>query len=215
MNSNFLKSLFPFREIPDSELLEIQQELTFSVSEFEKNDVILSNEHYEREIGFVLSGKCEVRRRRLKEDILLQSLGKNDSFGILTLFSREEYPTVVISKGRTEVLFIPRDQFLLCLNRHPNVSMNVMTFLASRIVFLNKKIATLSGATVEEKVRQYIIFEYNSLGEQFAFNASRVAELLNIGRASLYRALDSLMEQDIISLSEKTIFIKRPDALKG
>ena len=215
MDKSILKKLFPFTELENDVLEQIYGELTFETISYHKNDIILSNDCYECMIGFVLSGKCEVRRKRLKENILLQTLNPFDSFGILTLFSKEEYPTDIIAKTKTEILFIPKQSFLSCIYKHPEVCMNVMTFMASRIQFLNRKIAILSGTNVEEKVRQYIIFQQKEFGEQFTFNASQVSVLLNIGRASLYRVLDALQEADIIEVKEKIIFVKRPEALKG
>ena len=215
MNKAVFKRLFPFSNISDAELQSILNELSYRITTFEKNEIVLSCDHYDCELGFLLSGKCEVRRKRLKENILLQNLSQYDSFGILTLFSNEDYPTVISAKCKTQILFIQKERFLECLKRHPEVSMNVMTFLADRIQFLNKKIATLSGTTVEEKVRQYILFQYNEFGERFSFNASRVADLLNIGRASLYRAIDSLQEEGLLELDDKIIYITHPDVLKG
>lgn len=215
MSFNTLIHLFPFFGIDEKELLSIQNELSFNIVSYEKNDIVLSKDNYSCEIGFILSGECAVYKKRQKEDIPLQSLKKYDSFGILTLFSAEEYPTLIITKKKTRILFIKKDEFLACLKKHFTVSMNVMVFLTDRIQFLNKKIATLSGASVEEKVLQYISIQSKEFGEQFSFNHSRVAALLNIGRASLYRVLNKLQDDGIIELNEKTILIKRKNALKG
>lgn len=215
MPNNVLIHLFPFSGIDEKELLSIQDELSFEIMSYEKNDIILSKDNYLCEIGFILSGECAVYKKRRKDDIPLQTMKKYDSFGILTLFSKEEYPTFIVAKKKTRVLFIKKESFLACLKIHSAVSMNVMVFLADRIQFLNKKIATLSGASVEEKVLQYISIRTKESGEQFSFNFSQVATSLNIGRASLYRALDKLQADGIIEINEKSILIKRKDALKG
>ena len=210
-----LSQFFPFVNIDKNELLEIQNKLIFRVVAFENGDTVLSNENYNNEIGFIISGKCDVYHERSKENILLHSLEKNDTFGILTLFSDEEYPTLIVSKKRTKVLFIEQASFLTCLAEHSVISLNVMSFMAGRIQFLNKKIATLCGASVEDKVKQYLIVQMKEHGASFPFNASRASSSLNIGRASLYRALDRLISDDVISLIDKKIYVMRPEALKG
>ncbi len=215
MNITTLGKLFPFIGLDEKELHSIVKELSFLTHTFEKDEVILSRDNFECEIGFLLSGECEVRRKRLKEDIILHSLKRYDSFGVLTLFSKEDYPTLIVAKKRTKVLIIKKESFLSCLNNHPSICMNVITFLASRIQFLNNKIATLSGASVEEKVKQFLFLQVQEFGTQFTLNASRVSVLLNIGRASLYRIIDKLQKDEIIDVNEKTIYIKRPEALKG
>ena len=215
MNLIKFTRLFPFRNIEQEDLDKIVKLLHCDEIIYERNEIVLSKDKFDSHIGFILSGECEVYKQRIKNKILIQTLKSQDSFGILTLFSEEEFPTTIVAKKRSKILYIDKSSFLFVLNSFPVVAFNVMTFMAERIQFLNKKISTLSGATVEERVKQFLLIRSKEAGELFDFNASRVAESLNIGRASIYRALDKLIENDMIEIQNGKIFIKRQEALKG
>ena len=207
MDLKIIKQLFPFDHLDDSKLAPLTDGLIFKISEYAKNDTILSYEKSQERIGFVLDGECAVYKAREKDDILLRNLKKTDSFGILTLFSQEEFPTLVKAKKSCRILFITKPDFLSLIHSDSQIAMNVISFLADKVSFLNKKIAMLSGATVEEKVENYLNVQYKAFGEQFAFNAAAVACQINIGRASLYRVLRKLEESGIIILDTKKITI--------
>ena len=207
MDLQILQNFFPFKNIDEEVIEQLVKEIMLQIKTYRKNDQILSNESNDQKLGFVLDGECAVYKKREKDDILLQTLKKNGSFGILSLFCNEEYPTLIIAKKTTNVLFIKRDDFISLIYASPQLAINVITFLASKVSFLNKKIATLSGATVEEKIENYLLIQYKEYGQTFPFNAARVAGQINVGRASLYRVLHKLEENKIIELGYKKITI--------
>lgn len=207
MNITALKKFFVFENLSEDELIRLTDSLSLEERSYEKNETILSDDVQQKKIGFVISGECAVYKSREKKDILLQTLRANDSFGILTLFTEDEYPTIIVAKKPSTVVFISKNDFINLIHASSKIALNVISFLSNKVSFLNKKIATLSGATVEEKVDNYLQIQYKSCGDEFYFNAAVVAGQINIGRASLYRILRKLEENQIIELKNKTIKI--------
>lgn len=207
MNITALKKFFVFENLSEDELIRLTGSLSLEERSYEKNETILSDDVQQKKIGFVISGECAVYKSREKTDILLQTLKANDSFGILTLFTEDEYPTIIVAKKPSTVVFISKNDFINLIHASSKIALNVISFLSNKVSFLNKKIATLSGATVEEKVDNYLQIQYKSCGDEFYFNAAVVAGQINIGRASLYRILRKLEENQIIELKNKTIKI--------
>ncbi len=213
---NFLTNLFIFRGVESETLLKILSEINPELICYSSKDVIFEPQDYEHKIGFVLSGECQIER--VKEDgntIPLNSVKPSDSFGILAVLSREEkFPTRIIAKKASDILFIKDTDFYLMINKYPMISMNVIDFLASKIAFLNDKIATFASDSVEEKLQKLLLSEYKKHGEAFPFNCKKSAETLNIGRASLYRAITALCDNGIIKLENKKIYILDPLGLE-
>lgn len=209
MNIIALKKFFVFENLSEDELIRLTGSLSLEERSYEKNETILSDDVQQKKIGFVISGECAVYKSREKKDILLQTLRANDSFGILTLFTEDEYPTIIVAKKPSTVVFISKNDFINLIHASSKIALNVISFLSNKVSFLNKKIATLSGATVEEKVDNYLQIQYKSCGDEFYFNAAVVAGQINIGRASLYRILRKLEENQIIELKNKTIKITK------
>ena len=147
----------------------------------------------------------------MKNELVLNTLKKGDSFGILSVFSNEPYPTAVIAKKETKILFLNHEDLDLLIEQLPAVAMNVIRFLAGRVTFLNRKVATLGGATVEDKCIAFLKEEYQKNGSHFPFSISGVARKIRAGRASLYRALASLEEKGILVYRNNAVDILHPD----
>ena len=205
-----LKGSFLFSGLNESEILRILNENPPSVRCFKRGDLIYSSANGEGSVGFVLSGRCEIRLDRSeKGKTVLNILSDGDSFGVLSVFSDDEFPTHIYATKNSEILFFTAEQIKYFVNNYSQISTNLITFLANRISFLNKKIATFSGNRVEDRLAAFLTNESERRGSlEFPFNCNKTAEEINAGRASVYRALASLEENGLIFMSEKIIYIK-------
>ncbi len=182
-----------------------------------KGEMIYSSVSEGRLLGFVLSGSCEVRRLRSDGGhLILNTLSPGDSFGILSVFSEDDFPTSVYASRSCKLLFFTDRQIEAFILASPGISNNIIRFLASRVSFLNSKIATFSGSRVEDRLAAYLICRSRELDSMsFPFSYSRCGEQINAGRASVYRAVNALCEAGLISVSEKQVNILDPKGLGG
>ncbi len=212
--SSFFKKTFIFKDISDDIVELLLKSIKIEEKSYQKDDAIYSPDDFERKIGFVYRGECLIGRHTGGGFVPLNSITAPDSFGIVTVFSdRGEFPTVVKAKNACTVLFFPAEDVTALIEKNPQISLNVIEFLTRKINFLNDKIATFSGGSVEEKLASYILAlhkKHNSL--QFDFNKKKSSEALNCGRASLYRAIDSFEKEGFITFENKKINI---NDLKG
>lgn len=204
-----LSDSFLFRNLSENELSNLLDGNEPSLGVYKKGELIYSSASHKRLVGFVLSGGCEVRRERTEGGpVLLNMLSVGDSFGILSVFSEEEFPTRVFAAKSSEILFFTDAQILKFLAASPRVSENVIRFMAGRISFLNKRIATFSGNRVEDRLSAYLLCERDKYSkDSFPFSYVRCSEEINAGRASVYRAVASLEGDGLIGISNKTVYI--------
>lgn len=214
--SRFLKHTFLFEKMDEENIATLLSRVTTEERSYLRGELIFSPDDFEHKLGFVLDGECLVGRQSGGTFIPLNTLAKGQSFGILAVFSaRDEFPTTIIAKGACTVLFFSSEAVHTLVEESPAVSMNVIEFLARKISFLNDKITSFSGGSVEEKLAGYILElkrKHNALC--FDFNKKKSAEALNCGRASLYRAIAALEEAGYISSDSKKIIIHDPDGLE-
>lgn len=212
----FLKNTFLFDNVLPQKADRLINSIQIEEKVYHKGETIFSPEEYEKKVGFVYHGECIVGRESVGGVIPLNVAKQFDSFGIITCFSdRDEFPTMVIAKTNCSVLFIHVDALSRLIEEDHIISLNIINFLTKKISFLNDKIATFSGGTIEEKLANYILAlrkKYGSL--EFEFNKKKSAEALNCGRASLYRAIDSLKNSGYIELVDKKIIINDPQGLE-
>ena len=216
MKINELKTSFLFRGIDEEIFNDLLSASPPTVKCFKRGECIYSSKTAERLCGFVLSGKCEVRiERNDGSHTLLNSIGEGGSFGILSIYSSEEFPTHIYAVKNSEICFFTADQIGYFVNNYSQITTNLLKFYAERISFLNKKLATFSGIRVEDRLSKYLSLEREKhKSDIFPFNCQKTSEEINAGRASVYRAICSLEELGLIKLHDKQIEIIDPSGLE-
>ena len=159
-------------------------------------------------IGVILSGSLKVMSQSGKNKLTMRFLSLGEIFGVSALFSEGGYATELLSVANSKVAFFSQEFMEQLMSKDYSVAENYIRFLSDRIRFLNRKIACLAAGTVEESLALHLLDSGgNSL---YVDSFSSLAEIIGVGRASLYRALDKLESDGLIarSLHEITILDK-------
>ena len=112
------------------------------------------------------------------------------------------------------VLFMREDAVRELIMADSTAALNYITFLTDRINFLNSVIDRYTGKDVERNIRNYLYNMYRTHGSTFSMAVTDMSRRLNVGRRSVYRALDALTESGVLSRNGKTITINEPEKLK-
>lgn len=208
---NLVASSFLFQNVDEIVVERSVTDERCYQEKFEKGQVIFDETHFSRCLGIVLSGEVQVEKRTYgKNGIKMSRISPGGSFGAGTMFhERERYMTVLTAIKPTEVLFMPQELIMWLLQRNPVMTENYITYLSGRIWFLNMKISALTAGTAEQKVGLYLLEN----GEDVR-SMTELSQTLNIGRASLYRALNELEQQGLITRENRKIRVLKPDALR-
>ncbi len=167
-------------------------------------------------IGILLSGKAQVYTGSANDPILLKSLKAGELFGIANLYAEEEpFPTMIITTEPCEILFINGEAFKSFIENDTVALRNYLSFQSKKIVYLNHKIMTFTAPNAEKKLAVFLLDHEQNLVYTPSCSMSALADMLGIGRASLYRGMDHLIEHGWIEKKGKKIYIKDRDALLG
>ena len=193
------------RFLPDSSL---------SVKDFQGGDIIHSSQSPHISVGIILSGSATVEPIRAKENALLRILVSNDMFGVANLYCEDQpFPSIITAKSPSRVLFIDGACFRKLIENDTGALKAYLRFMSGKIVFLNKKISTLTAGSTEKKLAVFLAeHERDGVFPQ-SLSMSALAEMLNIGRASLYRAFDTLEKEGFVMRDGKKIIIRDKNAL--
>ncbi len=195
LSSIFENSLFTGVDTDCS--MRIFEETKAVCMEYEDGDILHSPETTEKQAGILLEGAATVTTPTPGKNTLLRFLSDGEAFGIANLFSNSPYVSVIRAQGFCRVFCIPEEAVRRLLEADKCFLYNYLAFLADRIRYLNRKIGYLTAGSAERRVALYLA----SLGEgqvQLDASISALSELLDVGRASLYRAFDKLTEDGYI-----------------
>jgi CRP-like cAMP-binding protein len=184
------------------------------VEVFERGGEIRPFAQAQPAMGLILSGKALVSKGKAQ----ISTLTKGDLFGAVNLFgSLPAAPTSVTALAKTKIFYIPRKIMQDFMRENPAVAEGYIAYLSQRVYFLTAKIAALTAGSSEARLASALMeAAYKEKGLEASIeveNISRLARDLDLGRASLYRAIDSLQNKGIISREDNKLVIKDFDSL--
>lgn len=181
---------------------------------FENGMTAYSSESGPISVGIVLDGTAHVHANGSKEPVLLRTVSVGDMFGIANLYAEAEpFPTRIIACEHCEILFLSGEACKRLIESEPTALRNFLTLQSKKIVYLNRKILTFTAGSAEKKLAVFLLDRAVNDTVTLPCSMSCLADMLGMGRASLYRAADSLEANGWIRRQDRTFVLCNADAL--
>ena len=210
LNQIFLHPFF--RNVDRQNAVRLLNSHECTVSVFREHDLILSPSSDEKKVGMLLEGEACVTTTDPSKNALLRFLRSGDLFGIANLFTNEPFVSVIRAEKKCRVFFLTEGAIRDLLETDRAFLYRYLEFLSGRICYLNRKIGYLTAGCAERRLALYLAsFERNEI--RLDASISSLSELLDIGRASLYRAFDRLAEDGHIRKDGRRIVILNLEAM--
>ena len=163
----------------------------------------------------ILDGSAAVYGVSKTQPVILNTLKKGRVFGMASLFGEKCASTSIIAKDNCTYAVISQACIEEMLKNDIGFTKNYICFLSDKIRFLNKKIAFFTSGSTEKKLAGYLLslpIEDNTV--KIEMNMTKLAQNLDIGRASLYRAFESLEANCFITRENNIIKITSPEEFR-
>lgn len=197
-----------------SDIGEINKYITkadFDMHRYHAGDNIYSPRTAKTAVGLIIRGCATVSSRDEEKNVLLRTMGEGAMFGIANLYAENiEFPTRIVAKSACEVLFIKKEAIRNLIENDKNTLRSFLAFQSNKIVYLNKKINSFTAGGAERRLSLFLLDNAVDGVYSADVSMSALAEMLDIGRASLYRAFDALEAAGCIERkNKKTIIINQ------
>jgi len=204
-----LEAIGLFRGADKAVLHDMAVDARAELVQFQRNETIYSRTRFRRSLGILLAGKAEVRKSGSGDGVLLTRITAPGLFGAASLFvDGGEYVSEITALQPCSILFLPQDLLTECMRRDFVLVENYLCFLSERVRFLNGKIDGFTQASAESRLAWYLLDISEGSGAACVpVSLKSLANVLNLGRASLYRALEALTEAGLIERDGKRIRI--------
>ncbi len=164
-------------------------------------------------LGVVLAGRVQILSADEERAVVLRTAAKGHIFGAASLFLENGAPVSrLAAREECTLLFLARDAVRALLRADPAFMDAYLRFLADRVEFLNSKIRSFTAGSAERRVALWLAERAGHSSVQGG-SLSALADTLDIGRASLYRALDKLEAQGLIARNGREIAVPDANAL--
>ena len=174
-----------------------------AVVEVGKGETAYDRTRFRRCLGVLLEGVLRVQ----KEALLISTLRQGEIFGAAALFNDEEdYPTTLTALSDCRLLLIPQEAVKWLIGASSAFAEDYVTYLSGRIRFLSSRLDAVSGERGENKLARYLFSAGQGSG-CVTQSATQLCQRIGVGRATLYRAFETLETDGTIVRQGKTIHV--------
>lgn len=184
---------------------------SFYLQSFSSGEEICSQSQNSDLVGIVIKGSATVNSSDEERSVILSTISCGAIFGIANLYAKElDFPTRVTAKNACKVILIKKDALRALIENDKDTLKNFLRFQSNKIIYLNKKINSFTAGGAERRLSLFLADNSNEGVYSAKVSMSVLAEMLDIGRASLYRAFDKLEADGLIERQDKkTITVKK------
>ncbi len=199
--SSILKSNPLFSVLSDSEIDELAK--SAQIFDCHSGENIPTKQNT---VTVIISGSVAV----MKNELLMRMLSQGSVSGVASLYGNTDAPISELRANTpTRAAVIQGDTVRSLIHKNSGFAEAYISFLTSRIRFLNSRIRAYTSGSAEAKLAFHILYSDDSQSGtvDLGVSMSALADMLNIGRASLYRACDALVARGAIKRNGSTINI--------
>lgn len=166
------------------------------------------------ELGIIARGRAGVWSVDPERRLLLRTLEKNQIFGIVGLLDGGKTPSLIKAQTPVTLLLVKRDTVRELLGIEPAFLDRYLGYLTARVRFLNQKILYLTAGQAERRLALYLLSlpRTDDGAVTIPLSMTDLADLLDLGRASLYRAIDRLSSDGFL-VKEDGLHLLHADTL--
>lgn len=181
---------------------------------FMKNEFIFQQGQRAHYYYQILTGEVKMNNLRENGKEFIQSFFlASQSFGEPPLFSEITYPANAVATQDSEILYLPKEQFLTLLLENPDIHLEVTTAIASRLYYKAIMASEISSQEPEHcilRILDYLKEDVYKLTKPFSFKVNltrqQIADLTGLRVETIIRATKSLEKKNEIVIKKRKIY---------
>lgn len=193
------------------------------VVNFEKEELVFRQSDVPEKLLVLLSGAVAVcdDSSTGKRSIVAAFNRPGELFGEVYLFlNKKSYDHYAEATAPSRILRIPRGFLTHTCGQncgyHARMISNMLSILAQKAYFLNRRLQVVSRATLRQKIAALFLQNRSEGGRVvLSMNREELADFLNTARPSLSRELMRMRDDGLIHVEKKDIFVEDPQKLRN
>jgi len=205
-----LENIPLFSGLSSTALAEIEQH--GMVKSFKKNALVINQDDETYSLYVILSGRVKVFiSGEDGREAVLNHQSAGDYFGDLALIDKQPRVASVMTTEASRFMIISREDFMTCLSKNPEIAINLIKPMTSRMRMLAKNVSNLALLDVYGRVARVLLeqAEEQEDGEMITekLTQQEIADMVGASRAMVSRILKDLKVGGYISVNKKQITI--------
>ncbi len=187
---------------------------------FSPQEAVFTRADFRRCLGFVVSGVLRAAKPTAGGgEVVMGRFGAGEVFGAAALFNEDStYVSHIVCKSAAKVIFLSQGLLRELFVRDARIAENYIVYLSGRLCHLNRKIDGFTEVRAEARLARYLCDLWDaqeSDAVKLPCTLSDLCRVLAIGRASLYRAMETLTEEHYIRRAGREIVFLDPEGMRA
>jgi CRP/FNR family transcriptional regulator len=221
METNLLKRCPLFAGLKDEDLKRVRAIAT--LRQVGKKEVLFSEGEEARGFYVILSGKVKLYKISSEgKEQILHVVSAPDAFAEAALFLEGSYPAFAESLGDSQLLYIPKRDFIQLIEKNPQLSINIIVSLSHYLRRFASLIEELSLKEVSSRIAKYLLdLSVKSSKEgknpqeiELDLSKTQLASKLGTISETLSRTLGKMKTKGVIDVQGNKILILDRESLE-
>jgi CRP/FNR family transcriptional regulator len=221
MSTELLKRCPLFGGLKEEDLKRIRA--IASLRQVEKKEILFSDGEIAKGFYVILSGKIKLYKVSSEgKEQILHVVSAPDAFAEAALFLEGSYPAFAEALTDCQLLFFPKRDFLQFIEKHPQLSINMIVTLSQYLKRFASLIEELSLKEVSSRIAKYLVdlslklSKEGKSAKEVELDLSKTQLALKLGTISetLSRTLAKMKAKGIIDVRKSKILILNREALE-
>lgn len=168
-------------------------------------------------VFFVKSGNVKTFKSHPDgKELIMNLYSANDFFGFEPILENGNYTESAVAMQETELITIPRYDFLLMIQSHPDVSRSFIHLLCKKVADRESQLLNLAYNSVRQRTAEALLKSETLKDQQSVIAISRddLAKMVGTASESVIRVLSDFKDEGLIDIEGGKIKIKQPAKLQ-
>jgi CRP/FNR family cyclic AMP-dependent transcriptional regulator len=192
-------------------LAEIEQH--GSIKTYKKNTIVINEGDETDSLYVILAGRVKVfLSGEDGREAVLNHQGPGEYFGEMSLIDRQPRAASVMTVEPSRFMIISRGDFMRCLGNNPEIALNLIKPMTSRIRMLAQNVSNLALLDVYGRVARTLLqnaTEEDGVLKTGKLTQQEIANMVGASRAMVSRILKDLKTGGYIDVDRKRIIINQ------
>jgi CRP-like cAMP-binding protein/CheY-like chemotaxis protein len=187
------------------------------VKAYKKKTEIFSEGDMPLNVFFVKSGNIKTFKSHPDgKELIINLYTANDFFGFEPILENENYNESAVAMQDSELVVIPRHDFMQMIQTHPDVSKSFINLLCKKVVEREKQLLNLAYNSVRQRTAEALLKSETLKDSRSVISISRedLAKMVGTASESVIRVLSDFKDEGLIEVEGGKIKILQRSKLE-
>lgn len=184
---------------------------------YKKKSEIFADGNIPASVFMVKSGNVKVFKSHPDgKDLIINLYKENDYFGFEPILENGPYTVSAVALEDSELVIIPKQDFLTLLNGNSEVSRTFISLLCQKVKEKESQLLNLAYNSVRQRTADALLQVYHlkDVDKKLSISRDDLAKMVGTASESVIRVLSEFKDEGVIEIETGKILIVKPDKLE-